>query len=77
MVRRQVAIVGDDIFMTFDDARTKNGILALAAVGKALQPILFTHHEYAVDLARETLRFGMRGVVAEEGLEPPTRGFSD
>lgn len=59
MVRRQVAIIGDDIFMTFDDARTKNGILALAAVGKAVQPTLFTHHEYVVDLAREAVGDGL------------------
>ena len=54
-----IPFIGDDIFMTFDDARTKNGILALAAIGEKVQPILFTHHQYVVDLALEALGEGV------------------
>jgi uncharacterized protein YhaN len=44
--------IGDDIFTTFDDARTAQGLTALAAIGKHVQPILFTHHTHVVEIAR-------------------------
>ncbi len=47
--------VGDDLFTTFDDARTENGLKVLAAIGGTVQPILFTHHRRLVELAREAL----------------------
>ena len=45
--------LGDDIFASFDDARTVHGLQALAAIGRDVQPILFTHHE-SVARAAET-----------------------
>ncbi|WP_264048009.1 YhaN family protein [Methylobacterium flocculans] len=47
--------VGDDLFLTFDDARTAHGLEALAAVGDTIQPILFTHHRHVAELARDRL----------------------
>lgn len=47
--------IGDDLFLTFDDARTAHGLEALAAVGDTIQPILFTHHRHVADLARARL----------------------
>ena len=47
--------VGDDLFMSFDDARTARGLEALAAIGDRLQPILFTHHRHVADLAEARL----------------------
>jgi len=44
--------IGDDIFTTFDDARTARGVEALAAIGDHVQPILFTHHKHVVEIAR-------------------------
>jgi len=44
--------IGDDLFMTFDDPRTAHGLAALAAIGDRVQPILFTHHEHVVEIAR-------------------------
>jgi uncharacterized protein YhaN len=44
--------IGDDIFTTFDDARTAHGLAALAAIGERVQPILFTHHTHVVEIAR-------------------------
>ena len=44
--------IGDDIFTTFDDARTAQGVAALAAIGDHVQPILFTHHTHVVEIAR-------------------------
>ena len=43
--------IGDDLFASFDDVRTANGLRALAAIGEKVQPILFTHHRYVVDAA--------------------------
>lgn len=47
--------VGDDLFITFDDARTGHGLEALASVGGTVQPILFTHHAHVCDIARARL----------------------
>jgi uncharacterized protein YhaN len=50
-----VPFIGDDIFTTFDEPSTRAGLLALADIGAHLQPILFTHHRFVVDLALEAL----------------------
>ena len=47
--------LGDDLFASFDDARTAHGLEALAAVGDRVQTILFTHHLHVVDAARARL----------------------
>jgi len=50
-----IPFIGDDIFTTFDEDSTRAGLLALSDIGEHLQPILFTHHEFVVNLAEETL----------------------
>lgn len=47
--------LADDLFASFDDARTAHGLKALAALGERVQPILFTHHRFVVDLALREL----------------------
>jgi uncharacterized protein YhaN len=47
--------VGDDIFASFDPARTGHGLEALAAIGDRVQPILFTHHAHVVEAAQARL----------------------
>ena len=47
--------IGDDLFASFDDARTGNGLEALAAIGDRIQPILFTHHLHVLEDARARL----------------------
>lgn len=49
--------VGDDLFASFDDARTAAGIEALAAVGDRVQTILFTHHKHVADAAKKRLGY--------------------
>ena len=44
--------IGDDIFASFDLARTGHGLEALAAIGDRVQPIIFTHHPHVVEVAR-------------------------
>jgi chromosome segregation protein len=50
-----VPFIGDDIFTTFDEVSTREGLLALADIGLHLQPILFTHHRFVADMAKEVL----------------------
>jgi uncharacterized protein YhaN len=47
--------IGDDIFASFDDFRTGDGLEALAEMGDRVQPILFTHHLHVIELARARL----------------------
>jgi uncharacterized protein YhaN len=47
--------IGDDIFQTFDDARTRAGLATLAEIGGGVQAILFTHHRSVVALAKDAL----------------------
>jgi uncharacterized protein YhaN len=47
--------IGDDIFASFDDFRTGNGLEALAGMGERIQPILFTHHLHVVEAAKSRL----------------------
>jgi uncharacterized protein YhaN len=45
----------DDIFMTFDDARTRAALKVLDGMADRFQMIVFTHHEHLADLARAEL----------------------
>ncbi|MDF2601353.1 MAG: family ATPase, partial [Methylobacterium brachiatum] len=47
--------IGDDLFSTFDEARTGYGLDALAEIGASVQPILFTHHRHVTEIARDRL----------------------
>jgi uncharacterized protein YhaN len=47
--------IGDDLFTSFDDRRTLNGLRVLAATGAHVQCILFTHHRHVADLAHAEL----------------------
>jgi uncharacterized protein YhaN len=58
--------IADDLFASFDDARTAQGLRALAEIGGRVQPILFTHHRAVVEAARGAL--GREADVIE--LEP-------
>ena len=47
--------IGDDLFASFDDSRTRYGLEALAAIGNQIQPILFTHERHVLEDARVCL----------------------
>jgi uncharacterized protein YhaN len=47
--------IADDIFVTFDDERSEHGLAALAAIGREVQCILFTHHRRTLEIAAERL----------------------
>ncbi len=44
--------IADDLFVTFDDARTVAGLRLLAELGRTTQVLVFTHHRHVVDAAR-------------------------
>ena len=50
-----IPFIGDDLVTSFDDEPTTQGLKALAATGKHIQPILFTHHKRVVELAQAEL----------------------
>jgi uncharacterized protein YhaN len=60
-----VPFIGDDLFTSFDEDRTANGLAALAAIGDRVQPILFTHHRHVVEIARD--RIGPQAAIIELG----------
>jgi uncharacterized protein YhaN len=47
--------LADDLFINFDDDRTRAGIEVLAEVARATQVLVFTHHQRVVELARNAL----------------------
>jgi len=47
--------IADDLFTSFDDARTAHGLRALADVGGKAQCVLFTHHRHVAEIARAEL----------------------
>ncbi len=51
--------IGDDLFASFDDRRTKAGLTALAQMAPRIQPILFTHHRAVVESAGDALGEGL------------------
>jgi uncharacterized protein YhaN len=44
----------DDVFETFDDARTRAACQLMHRIGQSGQAIYLTHHQHVVDIARET-----------------------
>jgi uncharacterized protein YhaN len=52
---RPLPFVADDLFVTFDDIRTKAGLTLLAELGASTQTIVFTHHQHVVEVARHVL----------------------
>ena len=63
--------IGDDIFMTFDRPRTRAGLRALATIAPAVQPILFTHHDFVVEEARDVLGPALDVVDLRSGASRP------
>jgi uncharacterized protein YhaN len=45
--------VADDLFINFDDQRSKAGLEALAALSQRTQVLFLTHHDHILDLVRE------------------------
>ncbi|OIQ80545.1 hypothetical protein GALL_376920 [mine drainage metagenome] len=45
--------VADDLFVNFDDRRTRAGLDALAQLSQRTQVLFLTHHEHLVELVRE------------------------
>ncbi len=51
--------IADDIFASFDDARTGFALQTLGALCAQTQPIIFTHHRHVVEIAQNVLGDGV------------------
>ena len=60
-------LVLDDIFINFDDDRTRAGIEVLAEFAQKTQVLLLTHHARTLELAKKTL---MESAWMEHRLDP-------
>ncbi|MFG1343303.1 AAA family ATPase [Xanthobacter autotrophicus DSM 431] len=47
--------IADDLFVTFDEARTEAGLRLLAELGALTQVIVFTHHAHVAEAARRAV----------------------
>lgn len=50
---RAMPFVADDLFINFDDARSRAGLEALRALSRHTQVLFLTHHEHLLPLARD------------------------
>ncbi len=53
--REPLPFIADDIFETFDDARTQSALTQMASMGMHGQVIYFTHHAHVVDIAKRVV----------------------
>ena len=53
--REPMPLVVDDILVNFDAGRAKVTLNCLAELSRRTQVLLFTHHDYLVELARHSL----------------------
>lgn len=60
-------IVLDDVFVNFDDARTRAGLSRLAELVPLTDVVYFTHHERVLELAREAVPAELLDVVRLPG----------
>jgi uncharacterized protein YhaN len=51
-------LIADDLFINFDDQRTKAGFEALGQLSRKMQIMFLTHHDHLANLARQV--FGER-----------------
>jgi uncharacterized protein YhaN len=55
-------LIADDLFINFDDQRTKAGLQVLGALSHKMQIVFLTHHEHLVPLAQQVLGEGLNVV---------------
>ena len=55
--------IADDLFINYDDGRSKAGIEALAKLSEKTQVIFLSHHAHLVPVAREVLGEGLNVVM--------------
>jgi uncharacterized protein YhaN len=54
-VAEPMPLIVDDIFIQFDDDRTRAGLEVLGELAETTQVLVFTHHSRLLDLAREAI----------------------
>lgn len=58
--------LADDLFINYDDARSRAGFQVLAKLAKRTQVIFLTHHAHLVPMAREVLGEGLNVIELEK-----------
>lgn len=51
----RLPFLADDLFVNFDDDRSRAGLEVLAELAGATQVLFFTHHAHLADMAREVV----------------------
>jgi uncharacterized protein YhaN len=51
----KMPFLADDLFINYDDARSKAGFVALGELARHTQVLFFTHHEHLLKVAEEAL----------------------
>lgn len=69
---QSMPFVVDDIFMTFDDERTRAGLRVLDALAAQFQVVVFTHHRHIADLASAALPPGRAHIHRLPRFDPPS-----
>ncbi len=59
--------VADDLFINFDDRRSRAGLEALAALSRRTQVLFLTHHDHILDLVRQVYGDSVNLVRLEPG----------
>lgn len=52
---RPLPFIADDLFVNFNDSRSRAGLRALGELSRQTQMVFLTHHEHLVDVARECI----------------------
>ncbi|HUG56837.1 MAG TPA: AAA family ATPase [Candidimonas sp.] len=55
--------IADDLFINYDDARAKAGLMALAVLSEKTQVIFLSHHDHLLDTARSVFGHDMNVVM--------------
>lgn len=68
---RSLPFIADDLFINFDDARSRAGLEALRSLSRHTQVLFLTHHEHLLPLAHEVFGSELNVVRLErQGVEP-------
>jgi uncharacterized protein YhaN len=76
--------IADDLFINYDDERSRAGLAALAELSERTQVIFLTHHDHLMPVVESVfgsnlniIRIGQEAQIAETGIGIPTGLVSD
>ncbi|MDB5825079.1 MAG: hypothetical protein JWR21_3783 [Herminiimonas sp.] len=66
---KPMPFIADDLFVNFDDERTKAGLRALGELSRKTQVIFLSHHDHMLPMVKEVFGAGVSVVRVGEGSE--------